>query len=183
MVRLSDVRWSRKEDLHRQFDSVRMHPRPDNIAQGEKSSGDGDPMGLAGLEHRLCPVLIERDGRNDGTPFFCRNPREGVPTNGFILARLEINDGDSAAETASEIRHARFDGTREDLGSDGFRAPALVPLLVQYALKVLYGILSSQKGEEIVGELMESHSVAKEMGCADEQIEIALRLFIVDGGR
>ena len=86
-----------------------MHSCPDNVTEGKKSGGDGDPMGFTGFEHRLCPVLIERDGRNDGAPLFGRNFWESMSANQLVLIRFEIDSGDSTAETTSMLGHAFFD--------------------------------------------------------------------------
>ena len=145
-----------------------MHSCPNDVTEGEKSGGDGDPMSLAGFEHRLCPVLVERDGRDDGAPLFGRNFWEGMSANQLVLVRLEIDGGDSAAETTSILGHAFFDGARKGIGCDGLRAPALDPFLAQHFLEILDGILTSQEGKEVVGELMESHSVTKIMSRANE---------------
>jgi hypothetical protein len=106
-----------------------------------------------------------------------------VPTDRLVLARLEIDSGDGAAETASKLGHVFFDGTWKDVGGDSLRTPAFLPLLVQDVFEILDRVCTSQEGEEFVSELVESHSVSKEMGCADEQIKVALWLLIVERGR
>lgn len=160
-----------------------MHPRPDHIAQGEKSGGDGYPMSFAGLEHRLCPSLVERDGRNNGAPFFTRNLGEHLSTDQLVLTRLEINSGGSSAEMASNRGHAFLDGTWENVGHDGLGAPALDPFFVENFLELLDGVLASQEGKEFVSELMESHSIPQKMSGANEQIELALLLMISERQR
>ena len=87
-------------------------------------------MGLAGFEHNLCPVLVEGDGRDNGAPLFGGNLGEGVSANQLILARLEIDGGDSAAETTGKLRQALFDGTREGLRRDGLWTPTVEPFFM-----------------------------------------------------
>ena len=140
-------------------------------------------MSLAGFEHRLCPLLVERDGGNDGAPLFAGNLREGLSANQLALARLEIDSGDSPTETTGGVRHAFFDRAREDLGHDGLITPTLDPLLVEYFLEIFGGTLTSQKGKELVRELVEGHSISEEMGRTNEQIEIALWLIVFERGR
>ena len=136
-------------------------------------------MGLASFEHRFCSLLVERHGRNNGAPLFSRNLGEGLSADQLALARLEIHGGDSTAETASIPGYAFLNGAWEDIGHYGLGAPALDPLLVEHFLEVLDGVLTSQEGKEIVGELMEGHSISKVMSRANEQIELALQLTIV----
>ena len=168
---------------HWQFTPVWMHPRPDDITQGKKSNGDGDPVSLAGLEHRLCPILIERNSRNDGASLFSRNLREGLSTDQSALAGLEVDGSCRAAETTGILGHALLDGTWEGVRRGDLRTPALAPLLIEHFLQILHGVLTSQEGKELVSELVESHPVSEEMSRANEQIEIALcRLIIVGRG-
>jgi len=131
-------------------------------------------MSLAGFEHRLCPILVERNGRNNGTPLFGRNLGEDMSTNLLVLVRVEIDSGDGAAETAGILWHAFFNGTWEDVGREGQRAPALGPLLVEGFLEIGDGCLTCQKGKEVVSELMEGHSISQVVCSANEQIELAL---------
>jgi hypothetical protein len=91
-----------------------MHPGPNDIIEGEESDVDRDPMGLAGFGHHLCPILVERDGRNNGASLFSRNLGEGLPTNLFVLVRVEIDSGDGVAETTDVLGHAFFNGTWEE---------------------------------------------------------------------
>jgi len=160
-----------------------MHPRPYNVAEGEKGYGDGDPVSLAGLEHRLCPLLVEREGGNDGASLFSGNLGEGLATNQLALAQLEIDSGDSATETTGGVGHAFLDRAWEDLGHYGQVTPTFDPLLVEYFLQIFGGTLTSQKGKEFVGELVESHSISEEMCRTNEQIEVALWLVIFERGR
>ena len=156
-----------------------MHPHPDDITQSEKSGGNGDTMSLAGLEHRLCPVLIERDGRNNRAPLFSRSPGEGLSTDQLVLARFEIDSGCSTTETARKLWHTFLDGTRDDVGCDGLGSPTLDPFLVEGFLEISDGILATQEGKELMGELMERHSISEEVGSTDKQIELVLWLTIV----
>ena len=87
-------------------------------------------MGLAGCEHGLCLALVERDGGDNGTPLLGGDLGERVSANQLILARLEIDGGDSAAETTGKLGQASFDGTREDLRRDGLRTPTVEPFFV-----------------------------------------------------
>ena len=71
----------RKKYSHREFTSIRMQPRPHNVAQGEKGDGDEDPVSLASFEHRLRLLPVERDGGNNVAPLFAGNPGEGLSVN------------------------------------------------------------------------------------------------------
>ena len=113
-----------------------------------------DPMSLADFEHHLCPILVERDGRNDG------------------------DSGDSMAETTGELRHTFFNGTREDVGRDGLWAPTLGPLLVEHFFEILDRAFTSQGGKETMSELVETRSISQTVSCKNEQIELALLLNI-----
>jgi hypothetical protein len=157
-----------------------MHPGPNNVAEGEESGGDRDPMGLASFEHRLCPILVERDGRNNGASLFGRNLGEGLSADLLVLVRAEIDSGDGAAETTGVLGHAFFNGTREDVRRDGLGAPAFGPFVVEDVFEIVDGARTFQKGEEVVSELMEGHSIPEVMGRADEQIEFGLWLIIVE---
>lgn len=155
------------------------HPRPNDVTEGKKSGGDRDPMSLAGFEHRLCPILIERDGRNNGTSLFGRNLGEGMSSNLLVLVRVEIDSGGGAAETTGILWHAVFNGTWEDVGRDGLWAPALGPFLVEGFFEICDGGLACQKGKEVMSELVEGHSISQVVCSANEQIELALWLIIV----
>lgn len=136
-------------------------------------------MSLAGFEHRLCPILVERDSGNNGAPLFGRNLGEGMSANQLVLAGLEVDSGDGTAETAGILGHAFLNGTWEDFRCNGLGTPALEPLFVEYFLEILRGALASQEGKKIVSELMKGHPISEEMGSTNEQIELALWLIIV----
>ena len=99
-----------------------------------------------------------------------------------VVFVFEVDGGCRAAEATGILRHALFDGTWEDVRRGDLSTPALAPLLVEHFLQILHGILTSQEGEELVRELVESHPVSEEMSRANEQIEIALWLIIVGRG-